>query len=577
MINKRPLKILISGGNMKFKDLKYEHLDLDVVKKEYDGLLNELKECKDATSFMEVFKKTNKYRSHIQTMLTLCSIRHSIDTSDEYYDKESTYLDETIPYIQAYETTFFKIVNECPFKDELDIPDTFFKLCEYSLKTFDEKIIEELQEENKLVSEYGKLKASAKIEFEGKTYNLASIAPLMSSDDREVRKKATMAYCDFFKDNEDKFDTIYDKLVKVRDKMAKKLGFDSYIKLGYLRMNRFDYDEEMVENYRKQVRDIIVPLDSRIYKNQAKRIGVDKLECYDLSYEFKDGNPKPVGDEKVLVPLALEMYTKMSKETGEFFKKMVDDELFDLTTKPNKEMGGYCTGLLEYNVPFIFSNFNGEAGDVNVLCHEAGHALQSYLSMKTIDIPDIIFPTMESCEIHSMSMEFFAFPYLELFFGKDSDKYKYHELAGALTFLPYGCLVDHFQHEVYKHPEMSPVERKNTWRRLEKLYKPDIEYTDFDILERGGYFYRQGHIFQSPFYYIDYTLAQVCALQFFKRFIDNDPNYFKDYLHICSIGGTKSFVQIVKEAGLISPFEDGCLASIASVMEDELNKLEEKL
>ena len=567
----------MEGIKMKFKDFKYEHLELETIKEEFGTLLKELETCDNAQSFMEVFKKTNRYRSHIQTMLTLCNIRHSIDTSDEYYDKERNYLDETVPYIQAYETKFFKLVNDCPFKNELDIPETFFKLCEYSLKTFDEKIIAELQEENRLVSEYGKLKASAKIEFEGETYNLASIAPLMSSDDRETRKKATMAYCDFFKDNEEKFDKNYDALVKVRDKMAKKLGYENYIELGYLRMNRFDYNEQMVENYRKQVREVIVPLASRIHKAQAKRIGVEKLECYDLNYEFKDGNPKPVGDESVLVPLALEMYTKMSKETGEFFKRMVDDDLFDLTTKPNKEMGGYCTDLFDYKVPFIFSNFNGEAGDVNVLCHEAGHALQSYLSMQTIEIPDIAFPTMESCEIHSMSMEFFAFPYLDLFFDKDGDKYKYHELSGALTFLPYGCLVDHFQHEVYKHPEMTCEERKATWRRLEKEYKPDIDYKDFDILERGGYFYRQGHIFQSPFYYIDYTLAQVCALQFFKRFIDNDPDYFKDYLHICSIGGTRSFVQIVKEAGLISPFEDGCLASIASIMEDELNKLGEKL
>lgn len=562
---------------MKFKDFKYEHLDLDDIKKEY-GLLNEeLKNSKEPTSFMTSFKKINKYRSHLQTMITLCNIRHSIDTSDPFYDNEKNYLDETIPYIQAFEATFFKIVNDCSFKKALDIPDTFFKLCEYALKTFDEKIIEELKEENRLVSEYGKLKASAKIPFKGQIYNLASIAPFMSSDDRNIRKEATLAYCNFFKDNETKFDNIFDALIKVRDKMAKKLGYDSFVKLGYLRMNRFDYDEEMVASYRKQVKEIIVPIASDIYKKQAERIGVDRLACYDLNYEFKDGNPKPVGDEKVLVPLALDMYTKMSKESGLFFKKMTDDELFDLTTKPNKEMGGYCTDLFDYKVPFIFSNFNGEAGDVNVLTHEAGHALQSYLSMQIIDIPDIVFPTMETCEIHSMSMEFFAFPYLDLFFGKDSNKYKYHELAGALTFLPYGCLVDHFQHEVYKNPHWSCEKRKEVFRKLEKEYKPDINYDGFEILEKGGYFYRQSHIFQSPFYYIDYTLAQVCALEFYKRYLDNDPDYFKDYLHICRLGGLKTFTQIVKEANLISPFEDGSLKRIASVMKDNLDKLNESL
>ena len=570
--------LLMNGGmQMKFDEFKYERINLDDIKKDYGSLIEELKACKDASSFMDCFKRINVYRSHLQTMVTLCSIRHSIDTSDKFYDAENDYWNETLPFVQAYETAFFKLCNDCLFKNELDIPETFFKLAEYSFKTFDEKIISDLQEENKLVSEYGKLKASAKIEFNGSTYNLASIAPFMGDKDREIRKSATKAYCAFFEENEAKFDEIYDKLVKVRDRMAKKLGYSSFVELAYYRMNRFDYDEKMVAGYRQQIVDVIVPIATRIHKAQAKRIGVDKLECYDLSYEFKDGNPKPVGDEKILVPIALDMYSKMSKETGEFFKMMVDNELFDLTTKPNKEMGGYCTEILDYKVPFIFSNFNGEAGDVNVLCHEAGHALQGYLSMKNIDIPDIGFPTMESCEIHSMSMEFFAFPYLNNFFGEYGNKYKYHELAGALTFLPYGCLVDHFQHEVYKHPEMSVEERKKTFRKLEKIYKPDIEYSEFPILERGGYFYRQGHIFQSPFYYIDYTLAQVCALQFYKRFLDNDPNYFKDYLHICSIGGTKSFTQIVKEANLISPFEDGCLSSIASCMEDNLNQLEKEL
>ena len=560
---------------MKFSEFEYVHQDYEGLKKEYEAYLQGLKKAENAKEFRKVFDELNKFRGHFSSMQTICSIRHTINTADEYYDKENDYWDETFPLLQQYETELAKIVLDCKFKDELGIPETFYKLSENTLKSFSPEIIEDLQEENRLSSEYGKLKSSAKIEFDGEVYNLASIVPKMADSDREVRKQATIAFNKFFEDNEEKFDDIYDKLVKVRDKMAKKLGYKNYIELGYIRMNRLDYNQEMVENYRRQVLEDIVPITVKLRQRQAKRIGVDKLETYDLSYNFKTGNPKPHGSMDELVKAASQMYSEMSNETGEFFKMMVDQELFDLPTKPNKEMGGYCTGIYDYKVPFIFANANGTSGDVDVLTHEAGHSFQAYCTFKNVDIPDLCFPTMESAEINSMSMEFFAHPWSHLFFKEDAQKYHFFHISDCLIFLPYGCLVDHFQHEVYNHPEMSPEERKQTWRKLEKRYKPDIDYDGFEILQRGGFFYRQGHIFESPFYYIDYTLAQVCALQFYVRTLNNDENAWKDYVHICGLGGTKTFTQIVKEANLKVPFEDGCLKEVAAKMQEQLDKIDD--
>lgn len=557
---------------MKFKDFVYERLNYEDLKKEFEEKLARFKNAKDKDEYMAIFKEINEFRGHVSSMQTICSIRHSINTADEFYDKENEYWDNTMPLLQVYEVEFGKIMLESKFRNEVDIPETLYKTFENTMKSFSEEIVEDLQEENRLTTEYGKLKSSAKIEFDGEVYNLASIAPLMNDNDRDVRRRATIAYNKFFEDNEAKFDEIYDKLVKVRDKMAKKLGYENFTPLGYIRMNRLDYNQEMVKKYRDQVIEDIVPLTVELRKKQAKRIGLDKLECYDLNYNFKSGNPKPHGTLDELVAAALKMYTEMSPETAEFFKMMVDGEMFDLPTRPNKEMGGYCTGIYDYKVPFIFANSNGTAADVDTLTHEAGHAFQAYCTFKNVDIPDLSFPTMESAEIDSMSMEFFAHPYSEYFFKEETDKYHYFHIADSVSFLPYGCLVDHFQHEVYNHPEMTPVERKATWRRLEKIYKPDVDYTGFDLLERGGFFYRQGHIFQSPFYYIDYTLAQVCALQFFVRTLKKDENAWKDYVHICGLGGTKSFVQIVKEANLKVPFEDGCLKEVAAVMKQELDK-----
>ena len=560
---------------MKFSELKYERLSYEDLKKEYEEKLSALKQSTDEESFMKAFDEINAFRGHVSSMQTLCSIRHTINTADEFYDKENAYWDQTMPLMQVYEVELAKFMLSNPYREKLDIPESYYLTLENTLKSFSPEIIADLQEENRLSTEYGKLKSSAKIEFDGQIYNLASITPLMNDDDRDVRRRATIAYTRFFEENEEKFDEIYDSLVKVRDRMAKKLGYENYTPLGYIRMNRLDYNEEMVRNYRNQVIEDIVPLTVELREKQAKRIGVDKLESYDLSYNFKTGNPKPHGSLDELVQAALQMYTEMSPETAEFFKMMVDGELFDLPTRPNKEMGGYCTGIYDYKVPFIFANTNGTSGDVDVLTHEAGHAFQAFCSISKIRIPDLCVPTMESAEIDSMSMEFFAHPWSHLFFKEEAEKYHYFHISEALKFLPYGCLVDHFQHEVYNNPDMTPAERKACWRRLEKVYKPDVEYDGFPLLERGGFFYRQGHIFQSPFYYIDYTLAQICALQFFVRTLNKDENAWKDYVHICGLGGTKTFTKIVEDAHLKVPFEDGCLKEVSVRMKEELDKIDD--
>ena len=575
------LALIVVKGivKMKFKDFKYEHLSYEEMAKGFEELLGRLKEAHEAKDFMAIFKKINAYRGHIYTMTTLCEIRHLVNTKDEYYAKEQDYWDETLPLLQVYENELSTIVLNYPKREELDIPKPYFAFAENAIKIFSEDIIIDLQKENKLCSEYSKLKSSAKIEFENEVYNLASIAPKINDPDERIRKGALMAQTRFYEENEAEFDRILDELVKVRDRMAKKLGFKDFVEMGYLRMNRLDYSEDDVAKYRKAILKNVTPLCNEIYHEQAKRIGKDSLKAWDMGFEFPSGNPKPQGTSKELVGKAQKMYREMSSETGEFFDMMVEMELFDLETKPNKDMGGFCTTIYDYKVPFIYSNFNGTTGDTEVLTHEAGHALQDYLTNKSH--PDIVLecasPTYESCEIHSMSMEFFAYPWLELFYHADTNKYKYHHMASTITFLPYGVLVDHFQHELYHHPDMSIEERKACFRKLEKMYIPARDYDGLPLLERGGYFYRQGHIFSSPFYYIDYTLAQVCAMEFFLRKEEGDPDTWKDYLHLCSLGGIYPFLTLLKEAHLRSPFEEGTLEDVMRKMGHALNHIEESM
>ena len=562
---------------MKFKDYKYERYSYEAYAEAMDKAGKRLKEAKDYKSFKEAFDEGKQAFEHLDTMYNICYVRYTINTNDAFYQAENDYWDEAMPKMKSLTTAFDREVLASPFVEELkkDVPETYFLLAEFAQKSFGDEIIEDLQEENRLQSSYQKLIASAQIPFDGDVYTLSELGVKMEGADRDIRKRATQAYWGWMQSHQDEIDDIYDRMVKVRDRMAKKLGYKNYVELAYMLQCRFDYDQEDVANYRRQVLEDVVPLCNALYERQRERLGYDRLYVYDEKYEFASGNPTPKYGTQEMIARANTMYHELDERCGRFFDFMVEHNLLDLDSKKGKAGGGYCTVFAEDRSPFIFSNFNGTSHDAEVLTHEAGHAFQVFTSMGIRPV-ECIWPTYESCEIHSMSMEFFTWPWMEAFFEGEADKYRFLHLGGAAKFIPYGVLVDHFQHEVYEHPEMTPVERRQTWRRLEKQYLPHKDYTDCEFLENGGWWFRQSHIFMTPFYYIDYTLAQVCALQFWYRLYQKDESAFEDYYRICQIGGTKTFTQIVKAANLKVPFADGCLKEVMKAVKEYLDQVDDK-
>ncbi|KGR75556.1 M3 family oligoendopeptidase [Ureibacillus sinduriensis] len=559
-----------------FKDYEYKRPDLDDTKGKVRELIGQFKNADSVETQSEVIEKINAYRNDFSTQANLVYVRASIDTNDEFYQKERDVLDEIEPQFEELLFEYYTELVKTPYRKQLEEKwgTQLFALAENQIKAFSPEIIELMQQENKLVSEYNKLVASAQIEFDGKTLTLAQLTPYGESTDRNVRKQAMEARFNFFNDNGEKFDYIFDQLVQLRHKIATTLGYKNYVELGYVNMNRIDYDAEMVANFRDQVQKLIVPLATKLYERQAKRIGINDFKYYDEGLNFLTGNAKPQGSPEWIVSNGKKMYEELSTETGEFFNFMIDRELMDLEAKKGKESGGYCTFIDNYDSPFIFSNFNGTSGDIDVLTHEAGHAFQVY-SSRNIGIPEYLWPTYESAEIHSMSMEFFTWPWMELFFKEETEKYKFSHLASGLLFLPYGVAVDEFQHVVYENPAMTPAQRKQAWKEIENKYLPHRDYDGYEYLELGGFWQRQAHIYASPFYYIDYTLAQVCAFQFWKRSREDFDSAWKDYIHLCGLGGSMSFTKLVKEAGLISPFDDGCVESVIDAIEEYLNSVDD--
>lgn len=561
---------------LKFKDYKYERPNMEKTRDELELLIRDFENAKDVQEQNRIIKKINEVRSFVETMSSLVSIRHTVDTEDEFYSKEQNFIDENGPIYENAVSKFYKALLKSKFRKELEEiwGQQVFRLAELQLKTFSEEIMEDLVEENKLATEYSKLLASAKLEFEGEVRNLSQMQPFMESKNREMRKRAYETYISFFEDNEEKFDRIYDELVKVRTKMAKKLGYKNYVDMGYGRLSRSDYDSDMVANYRKQVYEDLVPLVEELKDRQRKRLGLDSLKYYDEPLEYLTGNATPKGDPDWILDNGKKMYKELSPETDEFFTFMVEKELLDLVSKKGKSAGGYCTYIPDYKSPFIFSNFNGTSGDVDVLTHEAGHAFQVYLS-REYEMLEYIFPTLEACEIHSMSMEFITWPWMELFFEDEVEKYKFSHLAGAINFIPYGVTVDEFQHFVYENPEATPEERKAKWRDIERKYLPFRDYEDNDLLNRGGYWFRQGHIFKNPFYYIDYTLAQVCAFQFWIKIHEGNKDYWEDYLRLCKAGGSKPFLELVQLAKLDNPFIDGTIKRVVKPLKKYLDSIDD--
>ncbi|MBS1626035.1 MAG: M3 family oligoendopeptidase [Bacteroidetes bacterium] len=560
----------------KFSEIEYRRPDLEKVQTEFQGLLRQFDKAADAQEQENVINKINDLKAEFQTAGSIATVRNSIDTSNVFYETEQEFFDNTEPIFRDLNIQFYKSLNNSPFKAQLEkkFGKQIFDIAATSVRSFGPAVISDMQEENRLGTEYSKLVATAELEFRGEKYNLAGVEPFEQSTDRETRREAATTKYKWWAENADEFDTIYDKLVKTRTKIAHKLGYKNFVELGYDRMLRTDYKAEDVVKFRKQVLDHVVPLSNELRERQRRRLGLDKLKYYDIPLNFLSGNATPKGSPEWIVENGKKMYSELSPETKEFFDFMMDYDLMDLNNKKNKQAGGYCTHFSQYKAPFIFSNFNGTSHDIDVLTHEAGHAFQCYQSRNN-SIEEYLWPTYEACEIHSMSMEFFAWPWMDLFFKQDTEKYKFSHLSSAMLFLPYGVAVDEFQHVVYENPDLTPKQRDEVWRDIDRKYRPYVDYDGNAYLEGGGLWKRQGHIFRSPFYYIDYCLAQICALQFWSRAQKGDKTAWPDYLTLCKAGGSKSFLDLVKLANLNNPFEPSTVQPVITEVRSWLDKVDD--
>lgn len=561
----------------KFSNVPVKKVNINSTCKKYDALTEKLEKATSADEAKKVVYEKIRLDDKINSDIQIVQIRNTIDINDKEINKLMDYYDANLPKLSEVDNKFSKVLVKSPFRKELEeeFSSYYFLKVENNMKTFSPEIMDDLAEENAISSEYNRLMGKATTTFRGQELPITKLDPFMDSKDRLERKEASEAYWEFFAKNEEKLGDIYSRLVSVRDRMAKKLGFDNYLKLGYLRLGRSDYDEKDVAKYREKVISDIVPLTQKLYKKQAKRIGIKKMAYYDLRLQFLSGNPKPKGTPKELIEKAQKMYAEMNKIPSKYFNFMVEHEMMDVEAKPGKIPGGYMTYIPTLKSSFIFSNFNGSSGDVDVLTHEFGHSLQGFLA-SNIKVPELRSPGYECSEIHSMSMEFLTYPWMKLFFEEDDPKYRYSHVVDGLEFIPYGVCVDHFQDWVYKNPHASHEQRKAKWRELEKIYTPQKVFgKENQFLESGGYWMRQLHIYVDPLYYIDYTIAQVAAFEFFVESLRSPKKTFKKYINYCKLGGTLPYKQLLKESGIANPMDDQTIPNLIPKLNKYLKKFDD--
>ncbi len=549
---------------MKFSEIKYNRPNFDVLFKQLDDKISSFKSALDAEGQFLIYREFTALMHSYDTQFALARIRNFQNTNDEYYKEEHLAFSNTNPLINKRYKALNELLLNSPFLNELTklIGRNSIESKRIFQTTFSDSVIEEQKEEKQLTLKYINLISGLSVEWDDKKIPLSMLAVKKEDVNQEVRHRAFIAEGECYNTIKDQLEETFDLLVKNRTRQAKKLGFKNFVELGYARMSRNCYRSNDIKVFRKQVQKEIVPVVSRILEKRRERLGLPKLYFYDLSLSHPEGSPKPQVNSDLLIGLAKKMYSEMSPQTSEFINLMINNELFDLHSRLGKAPGGFCSFIQDYDYPFIFSNFNGTASDVNVMTHEAGHAFAHYI--KSNGEKKYYNATMDVSEVCSMSMEFLTMPWHSLFFKDKTEKFHEKQLEDALIFLPYACQVDEFQQYIYENPDLTHAQRNEAWLLIEKTYRPNIDYNGIAFYGTGCGWQRQTHIYKTPFYYIDYALAQVVALSFYEIHLKDRKKAFELYMQFLGNINDLTFTELIDSLGFHSPLKPGTLRCLMS-------------
>ena len=554
---------------MKFSEIPYKRPDPEGVKAEMAELTERLRNARSYPEARAVFLAFEEKSRYVDTMDLVSMLRRQMDKDDAFYKEEDAFWWDFEPRIDEANKAWAEAMLASPFRGDFaaEFGEMMFRNAEFDRRSMSDAIVADKQRENRLIVEYEELTDSIDgIPFEGETVDSDGIDAAKEDADAGRRLAAYRAEGACWQGIAQRLDGIFDELVRLRDGMGWKLGYDGYVDLVYCKLRR-SFTKEDVRRFREAVVKYVVPVADAIKREQARRIGRPYPLAYsDNEFFFKSGNPHPAGDADFLIGEARRFFESLSPEAGEFFRHMIDDEMMFVHAG-----GGNDIFLPYYETPFLTVNLDGSGDSVRSFMHEAGHTFAYWMNRKRIPT-DSITPSEDVTELHSMCMELISLQHAEGFFGPDAKKYAYSLLSEAVAFLTYGTMVDHFQHAVFERPEMTPAQRHAEWQRLEGIYEPWIAFDpQMPYYGEGMLWQQQGHIYWGPFMYIDYVLAGAVALEVWA-IMQKDPQEAWDrYMALVRQGGSRPFPELLKHAGLASPFDESCLKTACKMVKEWLD------
>lgn len=550
----------------RFSDIPYSRVTLEQLRPRYEALMQQLRSAATYEDYLAL-EQADQRLSADMTPMTVCSIRHDMDLNEPFYAQEQAYYDSIAAELRELGSDYDRALLASPLRDFLRerVGEQAFAIMTIAQQDHDARLAPLQQEERALCERYSLLTANATVTWQGREVPRAQLVGPLYSPDRETRRAANRASGESWMRLSPQLEDIYDRLVQLRAEQAKLLGYESFSRLSYRRMYRIGYGAEDVAAFIAQAKRYLVPVWQRQRERRRERLGLERLYLYD-TISFPQGDPTPLGGTDWCLARTREMYEALSPETAAFARDLFDGELFDVEQRTGKRGGGYQATLADRRLPFIFANFDGTSENAYIMCHEGGHAFQSWLK-RTEPVRERCWNTSEVAETHAMAMELFTLPHMELFFGERADDYRSSLLEGAVTRILFQCQQDEFQQAVYTHPQMTKDERNALWQRLENEYFPGrLESSGENHFVASGRSWQTiPHAFHWPFYAIDYGLSQVCALGFYEKFSRDAKGAWESYLRFCRDSGTKSFPQLVRDSGIGDPFSPGTLAGLPAL------------
>ncbi|MFZ9694728.1 MAG: M3 family oligoendopeptidase [Chitinophagaceae bacterium] len=504
-------------------------------------------------------------------------IKMTCDTENKELEESFNYfMLEIQPQMQPWSDRLNRKLIDCPFNADLD-QDKYFTYLRNVKKHIDlyrENNIPIIAELNVLQQQFGVIAGKMTVEVKGKEYTLQQAAAFLEDEDRSLREEVYKKIAARrFQDHAD-LDTLFDQLLQKRHQLAVNAGLSDYRAYRFLELGRFDYSKEMCFQFHDAVRDYVMPLVNELYERKRIKLGLDKLRPWDVEAEPVGTKPlRPFSTGSELTEKTIACFDKMRPFFGDCLRRMRELGHLDLESRKGKAPGGYNCPLAESGAPFIFMNAAGTLDDVTTMVHEGGHAIHSFLSHPLELNGFKEYPT-EIAEVASMTMELFSMDHWGVFFTDSTEltRAKEQQLERVITIFPWIATIDKFQHWIYENPSHTPALRKEVWMSILKEFSSPL--IDFSGLEeyRTYHWQRQLHLYEVPFYYIEYGIAQLGAIGLWQQYKKDPQQAIENYLKALSLGGTRTLPELFAAAGLQFDFSAATISSLMQFVQSELNQ-----